>query len=425
VIAVTAWCCSLDSRVGQARQRAVELVAVNHRGALITAALGLADDQLLGREQLQCGVAAIEAEADRHDVARTEQPLGHRVQLVSRDAPATCLRQRDHDIALAKRVLGGSQPRRREDLGSEPVIRNGYFGRSGPTRFEALELVESEAVLRRTGPNLLAPIAIGDVSLRFAGVEHDPLAPSEPDLHPRRLELALALENPAPALREFVPHRGRDLIELSDSFPYRAPRCPWHPLADRVAQVRLVYAARRLGVRVDRAAIQCRPAAVTPRGDVRAYHVRVQLRILGPRHAVPIRRGHEPPAGSGRARCHPRGSPASRSARVPLWPRRIRHASRSRYASAAATASSCASTTARDRRSSPTANSTLTLLGAENVRSNAAVRDRGPRTASCSPETGCLPSIIAFSCPASSSPDRPSWSAALPAQRPGASPRPA
>jgi hypothetical protein len=59
------------------------------------------------------------------------------------------------------------------------------------------------------------------------------------------------------------------------------------------------------------------------------------------------------------------------------------------------------------------------------VGSNAAVFDRGPRAASASPVTGCLPSIIAFNCSQLTSPERPSRRAPRPTHRPGVSPRPA
>lgn len=79
-------------------------------------------------------------------------------------------------------------------------------------------------------------------------------------------------------------------------------------------------------------------------------------------------------------------SPCTRS--TPSRPRRVQHASRSRYASAVPTARSCAANSAAATWSSSIANSTLTLLGAENVRSNPETVDRAPIDRNTEPSVG-------------------------------------
>jgi hypothetical protein len=79
-------------------------------------------------------------------------------------------------------------------------------------------------------------------------------------------------------------------------------------------------------------------------------------------------------------------SPPRRS--TPSRPRRVQHASRSRYARATPTARSCDADNADATVSSSIANSTLTLFGAENVRSNPATVDRSPIPRSNAPSEG-------------------------------------
>ena len=70
------------------------------------------------------------------------------------------------------------------------------------------------------------------------------------------------------------------------------------------------------------------------------------------------------------------------------------------------------------------ANKTLTDLGAENVRSNAATFDRPPTRLSRSPVPGSRPSINAMKPSPSTVPESPRMFPARPVQRPGDSPRP-
>jgi hypothetical protein len=79
----------------------------------------------------------------------------------------------------------------------------------------------------------------------------------------------------------------------------------------------------------------------------------------------------------------------------------------------------------RDNSSGATAKSTLTLFGAENVKSNAAVDDLPVRTARGVSVEGSLPSINAANPSVSTLPVSPSNRAPDPAHRPCASPRPA
>jgi len=71
------------------------------------------------------------------------------------------------------------------------------------------------------------------------------------------------------------------------------------------------------------------------------------------------------------------------------------------------------------------ANSTLTLFGAEKVKSSEHTRSRPDADRSTSPLFGSRPAISAPNASASSSPSSPSVAAPAPIQRPSASPRPA
>ena len=122
---------------------------------------------------------------------------------------------------------------------------------------------------------------------------------------------------------------------------------------------------------------------------------------------MPERGGHEP-AGP----LEPRAVPAPPDERRRLL----------QIPSAASTASSWQPTSARDTSRAATANSTLTLFGAENVRSSAATRVS--RSRSTSPERGSRPAISAPNCPSSTRPSSPRLAAPAPTHRPGASPRP-
>jgi hypothetical protein len=84
-------------------------------------------------------------------------------------------------------------------------------------------------------------------------------------------------------------------------------------LADLDAQVCLVEVAGGLGVLIQLPAIQRGPAPIRAAGDVRAHHMRMQLRIKRPRHPMAIGGGDQAP------------SPGS-TTRPPL-PRRTRTAS--------------------------------------------------------------------------------------------------
>ena len=122
-------------------------------------------------------------------------------------------------------------------------------------------------------------------------------------------------------------------------------------------------------------------AVQRPSGAARAVgddDVGVQLRIAGPRGAVPERRRDEPRPGDRDPRR--RGRAASDTPRAPGSPARR------------ATAASCASRTRRrDRRGSPTPNRMLTLLGALNVRSKPSVDRACGAGRTAHPSTGCTP----------------------------------
>ena len=79
--------------------------------------------------------------------------------------------------------------------------RGGHTGR----RESCSSFRPPQAVLRRPGKNLLAPLPIGNLSLGLTRVVSDSLAAVEPDAHARCLELTLPLEDPETPLRELVP----------------------------------------------------------------------------------------------------------------------------------------------------------------------------------------------------------------------------
>lgn len=64
-----------------------------------------------------------------------------------------------------------------------------------------------------------------------------------------------------------------------------------------MAQLRLVEVAAGLGVRIEAARIECRPAPVGALRHVRDEHMRVQLRVAGTARAVAKRGRDEPVAG--------------------------------------------------------------------------------------------------------------------------------
>ncbi len=174
-----------------------------------------------------------------------------------------------------------------------------------------------------------------------------------PALGERRLDLrAPAAERPQ--------HRLGHADQLGDPVPDRQPLDPERP-RQLGAQHGLVDEARRPRVRVQPPAVERRPAPVHSAAEVRDQDVRVQLRIAGPRRPMPERRRHQP----GRL-----------LDLAPPWPRRTAAADRSRYPSASRAARSCARRTAARSSRSPIPKSTLTLFGAENVRSNPATRTR-------------------------------------------------
>ena len=178
-----------------------------------------------------------------------------------------------------------------------------------------------------------------------------------PALGQRRLDLrAPAAERPQ--------HRLRDTDQLGDPVADRQPLQPESP-GELRAQDRLVDEARRPRVRVQPPAIQRRPAPVRAAAEVRDQDVGVQLRIPGPRGAMPKRRRHQP-AGPARPQPrHGRGGPPPPNARDSRRLRERRGRARR-------------GPRARSSRS-PIPNRTLTLFGAENVRSKPATSYRARR----------------------------------------------
>ena len=132
------------------------------------------------------------------------------------------------------------------------------------------------------------------------------------------------------------------------------------------AQHRLVDELAAPRVRVEPPAVERRPAPVGAAPEVRDDDVRVQLRIAGARRAVAERRGDEP---VGRHDARPAAPAPDRGGRALEVAERL------------ADGRSCAARTASPVASSPSPNSTLTLLGAENVRSKAATARRARASA--------------------------------------------
>ncbi len=105
-------------------------------------------------------------------------------------------------------------------------------------------------------------------------------------------------------------------------------------------------------------------------------------------------------------------SPDASSTIAPACPRRTAAADRSRWPTASRTATSCASRTRARSSSSPSPKSTLTLFGAENVRSKPATRARLDDVRSSEPSRGSSPSSTRRSASAPTSPPSPSSRAA-------------
>ena len=175
----------------------------------------------------------------------------------------------------------------------------------------AVELVAAEPVLGRLGPHPLAPrrqrhrlslgLARGQRRL-LRRLPARPLLGLEP------------LDDLRPPTREVRQHPARHALELGHPVAHLAPLRPRQPLAHRRAQVRLIQRARRLGVLKDRIAMQRRPPPVRATGQVGRHHVRMQLRLTGPAHPMPVRRRHEPV----RRQLDPAGTAATHPARLPL-----------------------------------------------------------------------------------------------------------
>jgi hypothetical protein len=120
-------------------------------------------------------------------------------------------------------------------------------------------------------------------------------------------------------------------------------------------------------------------------------------------------------------------SPAESICSTPSVPRRDRAACRSRYARSARTAARCAATASAAVVLSPSAHSALTLLGAENVKSDPVTPSARHARPNWVPAVGCRPrannasSSRSLTTAHGSSPSR---SRPRPCQRPGASPTP-
>ena len=108
---------------------------------------------------------------------------------------------------------------------------------------------------------------------------------------------------------------------------------------------------------------------------------------------------------------------------TPAFPVRDRVASRSTYPTAASTAASCASRTPLAVSGSPRPASSDTDFGARNVRSNPATSRPGNRP-SRSDVAGLWPAQIACRSPGVDLAVEVEGAAAVPTQRPGASPTP-
>ncbi len=144
----------------------------------------------------------------------------------------------------------------------------------------------------------------------------------------------------------------RHVRELGQSV---VPDRPGEPeLTQLVAQRGLVERAGGLGLGVELLAVQRGKATVGAAGHVRDQDVRVQLRVTGAGGAVPERRRDEPNA------LQP-GDAVLAAADLAGLPLQV--------ASAAETATSCARRTSSISSGPPSANSSDTPFGAENVRS--------------------------------------------------------
>ena len=152
----------------------------------------------------------------------------------------------------------------------------------------------AEAVLGRPGAHDLPPRGgVDPAALALAGVVSDRLTPRAAHLDAGD-EFALALLD-LPAARGELPQlSGAICSNLGHPVAHGPPVHPRKALADRGAKVRLIEKAGRLGVLVDRRAIERGPTAVVASRHVRGDHVRVQLGVLRAAHAVAIGGRHEP-----------------------------------------------------------------------------------------------------------------------------------
>lgn len=180
----------------------------------------------------------------------------------------------------------------------------------------------AEPLFGGASPSGIAPTRpIDPVSLRSPGRERDALhlRPCQSDSSYTR-ELGRALLDLRPPLREMPQNRVGNAVDLEQAAAGLAPRDPRQPSAHLGPQNSSVHGAGRglvliRPVRVKRVALPLRAS------QVRDDDMRVQLRVTGARHPVPIPRRDEPLATT---------NPSPRSCCAPACPRRVRHASRSK-----------------------------------------------------------------------------------------------
>jgi hypothetical protein len=157
-------------------------------------------------------------------------------------------------------------------------------------RGKVLELAAAEAVLGGARLPPLAKAAQVDRLLRLAGSECGDSGGGEA----LGAECLHVLDERSPAAGERAHRLLRDACQFAHALYGLGPLQP-QPVRERVAEVGFVEVAGGEPVRLqDRLAVERSPLAVRAPGHVGDDHVRVQVRVLRPRGAVPKRRRHEP-----------------------------------------------------------------------------------------------------------------------------------
>ena len=220
------------------------------------------------------------------DARQQRQLLRHLEHLHDRRPVSQRARDRAHELGHRERGLRRGQ---RQHSGRE-LLRPDRSGRERTLTDEPLELTLAESVLGRACQPLLAQPRQVDLLLRLAGRERGDAGGGEAVC----AECLHVLEQRLPPGRE-RPHR---LLRHPDQVRHPLDRLrPLQPKppGELVPQLGLVEVAggEPVGAQ-DRLAVERPPLAIRRAGHVGDDHVRVQMRVLRARGAMPERRRHEP-----------------------------------------------------------------------------------------------------------------------------------